>query len=487
MASIGNFKNYERTSRVVDVEENYGMGMNFNEATLNEGFCRMLVNFKQYNRGETLRPRGGLNYLEHVKLNANSMDNYVHHTGSMFVEDIDNDDAYIMKYMFIGVADVNNYGVDVDTSTMIVEDKDTGAYIKVPLSTDNTAGLVVKHSTNSNFTELHGEEIEAPAPNGIFTSIENNNYVIAKDGSTEFLARIRVMFTSGNYEYKIEPIIPKSITPHQAVNYGYNLLRDNPYSFTNEVSGTGQLQLLGVLPYDSADNLKFNAQVGEEITFKLNYKYPSGAPNYKVQWEVQDVTALSGVQVLQDVSDSPTITSGDPIEHTFIAPYKQFSVIVKVYLATDTTNPERAIVLPNYYLSDDNENTNKNIEVKNYNIQTATGLTTFENRAVAWGVQGATNTLFFSDINDPSYFPYPHGAEPIGENIIKAVPFLDNLLVFTETRIIRISPSRENGWFNTEVIQENLNLNYRDRDTITVVKSMVYFKIIVIKAQMHYN
>ena len=474
MAVTGAYKNTGRSTRVIDVEEMFGGGMLYQDTPIREGFCKTLTNYELLDKGDKLKTRKAYVPIQTVDLGITDTDYMIHHSGRCLVDFIDDDDAKLMEYVLLGTYDGN--GVDFDSSKLYVRDITSGTIDEATLSAGNEAGATVKSDSRYNLSTVHNEAVADVSPVGVYNNVDDNIYMMYEDGLETGIGRLRITESGGDYEYELERISPKSITPHQAVNYGYNLLEDNPYIFDNSVSATGALQLLGVLPYDSDDNLKFGAQVGEEITFKLVYKYPDDGTNYKVQWEVQDTEALSGVEIIQKVSQSNTYSGGDSIEHTFSAPFKKFSVIVRVYDSSDTTAPLRSIVLANYYLADDSTGSNRNIEVNNYDIGTATGMANFMHKTVVWGVKDARNTIFLSDVNDPSYFPYPQGAEPYSEPIVKAVPLLENLYVFTETKIYELTPDYETGGFNNKVVQDNLDIKSSDSETIITVKNMIYFR-----------
>lgn len=476
MAQRGAYKKYVRQQRVLDVEPNYMLGMNYVDSPIPEGQLKLVVNHEYHTLGESLRPRGGMQHQLDVDTLITDLNYYIHHIDSAYIDDVDNSDASLMRYIIAGAPDINDYGIDFNTCVLLVEDPLTNEMHLSTLDAAQVGAPLVKHTTNKDWKSIHGTPVTEATPLGLHVPIENNSYVIYKDGAEVGIARIYISLTAGVYTHKLQRLTPLQVTPYQAVNYGYNMLLTSPYEFTNEINPAGILDLQGLLPYDEANKLKFNAQVGEDINFKLIYRYPNTAPTYKVQWEVQELGVLSGVQVLQEVADSPVYTGGDDIEYTLRPPYKQFSVIVKVYASGDLTKPIKVLQLASYYLTNDSEETNKNIDPVNYELSKATGMSKFMNRTVLWGVNGAKNTLFMSDINDPSYFPFPHAAEPVGEDIVHCVPLLENLLVFTETRLISYTPDYITGGFTRKTIQENLNMNYYDRNTIKVVRNMVYFK-----------
>ena len=50
-------------------------------------------------------------------------------------------------------------------------------------------------------------------------------------------------------------------------------------------------------------------------------------------------------------------------------------------------------------------------------------MTYWKNRLFVYGVPKDRTILFSSDINDPTYFPYPYGADLFDEPIIHVMPF----------------------------------------------------------------
>lgn len=475
MAQVGGFKKYKRGQRVVDAETNYSLGMNYIESPIPEGQCKLLVNYAFHNQGESLKPRGGMQHESDIATAVTDLGYYIHHIDSTYIDDADNSDAILMRYVVAGKEEPSRYGVDFNTCVVFIEDPLTNVIHKSALEAV-VGAPILKHTTNRDWKSIHGTPVTEATPLGLHISIENNAYMLYKDGADIGIGRLYITKTAGTYTHRLDKLTAKDVTPYEAVNYGYNMLLDSPYTFTNTLNPAGNLVLQGLLPYDADDKLKFNAKVGEDINFKLIYKYPSGSPTYKVQWEVQELGAVTGIRVLQEAANSATYTAGDPIEFSLQPPFKQFSVIVKVYDSADLAKPLKVLTLASYYLSADGEDANKNIDTVNYSLGTATGTSKFMNKTVLWGVAKAKNTLFMSDINDPSYFPFPQGAEPMGEDIIHCTPLLENFLVFTETRLIALTPDWVTGGFTRKTIQENLNMNYYDRNTIKVVRNMVYFK-----------
>lgn len=119
-----------------------------------------------------------------------------------------------------------------------------------------------------------------------------------------------------------------------------------------------------------------------------------------------------------------------------------------------------------------------NMELKNYNLMSATGMAYWHERLVLWGIPEQANAIFFSDLRDPSYFPYPANTHYFNDTIIAAVPLLDNLVVFTETEVHIMTDvtTTSTATITAQCIQRNLHIDPWDRHLIQPVKNMVFFK-----------
>jgi hypothetical protein len=454
------------------------MGMKYTNDPLMEGFCKLLVNYDTIDNGESITPRGALLKLSDTQIGADTVDYITHHVHTMHVEDTIAQDADLMRYALFGPQSPDGKGIMFADSQLIIEDEVTKTVTKVTLDPTYTGNAVIKHRDNSGWNTIHGMEIKNPVPEGLFASVENQTYVLCEDAGTKFLGRLKIYY-DGTYKYTLETVDPSEITPAEAVNYGYNMLDDDPYNFINESNANGALSLLGILPYDpETDEIKFSAKVGEHIKFICNYSYPdSFTGKYKVQWETKDLTqANSDVIVQRYAANSAEYNPGDEIAFTYPSPFKQFTVIVKFFDSTDLATPIKVMQLPSYYLSSDAKGTTYNISPKNYDLNTATGMMSWNGRLVLWGVKGAETVLFTSDANNVSYFPFPQFIDTFDEPIVGAMGYLGDLMVFTTSQLIKVTLDEDYIYMMHEVVQEKLYLSKYDVNTITLIKNMIYFK-----------
>ena len=117
-----------------------------------------------------------------------------------------------------------------------------------------------------------------------------------------------------------------------------------------------------------------------------------------------------------------------------------------------------------------------NIDNKVYSVSKATGLCFWQQRIVAWGIPEDETMLFISDVNDPTYFPYPNNVDTFSAPIRKCVAFQDSLLVFTADALYMLTMNDDGAGWHTKLIQHNLYITPFDATFIRVVKNMVFFK-----------
>lgn len=498
--------------RVMTVEDLFNKGMQYTDIPLQEGYAKALVNLDITNSGDTLTPRGGLHSTSSIDGcfahlasapyydSANAKDYIVHHTGTTLVEIDSGADATLCRYAMIGQvfahsSSVSGYSLDLTRSFLLIEYNDT-VYVAKNMPTDSLATPLAR-----SIQAIHNVTVQRPyGMDAIWTSISGNTYMpIIKKGSpeTRFLGRIHtyvVTTPTFKIEWYISPITPKEVQPTQAINYGYNMLKPDPYAFVNTSTATGALQLNGILPKNDSGTIIFTSRPGDYVNFHLNYQYPgtdvSSSKKYLVQWEIKDLNSDTAVTTVQQVRKSPVYTPGDSIYIRLAPSFKQFTLIVKVYYkdvvdavqyTTDDDDtkklaPLKTLTLASYYLTADNASTTQNVTPTKYDLITCSGMCAWQQRLVVWGVKGARSTLFISEPNTPEYVPYPNNSEILTDNIVSAVPYMGKLLVFTYNSLYVLTMDTTGLSYSTKCIQENLVMTDDDACTVRTVKNMVYFR-----------
>lgn len=483
--------------RTLSTESQFTSGMKYTHAPLGDGYARTLVNFKLHNDGETLTPRGGLTTLRELdSLDAGYDANAsVYWTGNIFVGWQGHEDT-IMHATLSG-----NYDADgLIASTLVVN-------VTMPDGTskraqyDGASGnkLILGNPTAS----VHGMDcIQTNARRPIATELNGKLYIMS---STLGLCYLTLYIdASGTLTISLTSVTPKEVTPALTINYGYNMLKTFPYSFSNTVTATGALTAHGVVPYtnDATPQLLLNARPGQEIVFKLVYSYPqydvTNSETYRVQWELQDNDAGTTAEVIQRYDASPVYTPGSDIQLVCTPTVKNFSLIVRMYKTSDITDqedewdnnanlqslckkedfvtPECVTTLASYSLLDDSASTARNLNAVTYSLNTATGICSWNQRIVLWGVSNARSMIWMSELNDPAYFPYPNNVELFDEEVIACIPYMTDLLVFTQSSIYKVTLGEDGLTFTTKRVQDKLNMRSDDINSVIAVQNMVFFR-----------
>lgn len=111
-----------------------------------------------------------------------------------------------------------------------------------------------------------------------------------------------------------------------------------------------------------------------------------------------------------------------------------------------------------------------------FKLGQATGMCEWEQRLVLWGVPGALNTIFISDVNNPTFFPYPNNVDIFTDPIIAVHNYGNELLVLTTSALYRLTWDTEGtGWTHT-LVQQNLHVTEADTYMSCVIKNMFFFK-----------
>lgn len=497
MASITDeYKEYGRLTRYMTVENSFNGGMTYENRPLNDGYNKLMVNFDLRNQGTSLVPRGGIHTVQEIASGTTLTDWYVHHIDYCYVSTEDGSDAQLRRYILLTRADITDNTRFTYAGAIVLVEQDNGNY--AICNTGLNESWV--GSSAGMLSQIHDVSLtdKNTDSNGLHVSIDANTYMPAYNTATGEYLVIKLVITEsvGTFTATLEQLAAYEPLPAQAINTGYNMLKKNPYTFECGRAAVPTLTLDGVIPYETdLTTVKLNAKVGEQVVYKLIYRAPSNSDEttrYRVAWSVKNLDDGSTTTKLQTMRQSPEYAVGADITLPYTIAYKQCTIVAEVYDAAVVEAHQfvsdeddyksipvlKAITVSSYYTANDNNGSNANLSMREYSIGSCTGMCTWQQRVVVWGVNGARGAIWFSQPNQPDYFPYPNNVEIIQEEVIHCVPYLDNLLVFTGTRLYSISVvSDANGtYFSTKCVQERLIMTKEDATTILIVKNMVYFK-----------
>ena len=482
----GAFKSYARSGRSYVAEESFTGGIKQSAAPLDEGFANMLVNYDFKDSGRTLQPRGGYRTLPHTDRIVGHA-TYSHRP--LFTERLLNKDNDDIQRVTLIVPDMDAELFCSLSDIKVLVERDTVAETPITefVSFSNPENKSIAYTARNLFARIHDLPLLHSPAQQSHTVLNGVCYMpMINNGVRQFGA----MSLDDKAVY-LDPITPKSITPAEATNYGYNMLSDTPYTFADRINpsvAAGTIRCTGILPYkdSTCTEVLFNAKVGSFVTFRLVSEWANTTDSFKFKWELRDLESDAVTTYFAPSADTPSYTfngtnaiSSDGSAHVILTiqpPYRQFAVTVTAYNKDDLNEPIQVTVLASYTLTDDASATKISNDLKNYDLTTATGMCTWAQRIVLWGVQGAKNILFVSDVNDISYFPYPNNCDITNGEIIACVPFQDDLLVFTDTELLKFTWAADGMSYSGSVIQSNLMMTPFDTDTVVPVKNMVFFK-----------
>lgn len=459
MATTNSFKAYERGVRIQLIEESFASGMKYSNAPLAEGFYKTLVNFDLDTNGEVLMPRPGLRCT--TRTPGLAFGSTLQTVKSTTLDD------NVTCYQCV-TADENEHinvvSFKPGDGTMQTHNSEKNGFYKKPIGAN-----------------IHGYDVDdvenAKALIGTF-AYDDSYYCFLQNPETKHTALHNTKYNTDKFIF--EEITPREVTPKQAVSWGYNMLKDNPYMFKNEV-GLGAIQLQGLLPYASeGGEVQMSPEVNQDVVFEAFYTAPAGS-KYSIVWDWKETAADVWYTFKKDVLTMPADASED-IPHLYAnysAPVASVIVRISAYKigADDVVEDAPEQVLTVGLNFDKNAyGSTANIDPKVYDLSTATGMTYWKNRLILYGIGADRTVVFFSEVNDPSYFPYPNNVELFDEPVIHMTPFLDNLLAFTATKMYLITLNEDGMSWTTKVIQNNLRINPWDANLIKTVKNMAFFK-----------
>lgn len=322
--------------------------------------------------------------------------------------------------------------------------------------------------------------------------------LLLKDNLKVFYPVERVL-ANGSYDRFVcaVNVTPQEPAASEVINYGYNMLLSNPYALQSEHNYTANTILLdGILVKDPVTlKTRLHARVGENLRFELLYKtnkaYIDSVKGVRVRWEITDVTSSGNTTVLRDIWDSDVYNENSDIYFEFQPSYKTFSILCKVYREMDvqdvladaslvtledkynSLSPVRSITLASYTLTD--RVTNRQAELKEFDLTTANGIVPWLERFVLWGVTGAETNIFVSEAGTANYFPYPNGYDEFPAQVVKCLPYGQQLLVLTENELYLCTMNADGLTFTKQCIQTGLNINPEEKNNIVVIHNMVSF------------
>ena len=459
MSSGNYFKNYNRGRRVQMSDESFKSGMRYTNTPLQMGNYMTSINFDAKDNGELLVPRPA---IQTSKISGKDL---IGEYGIVIDGKSTVEQNVPYEKVLLG---------DVTSSKLANSDVYTGTITPITIThseedfyLSQTVGVSVPTTYKKPIAaKVHDLSVSdtSPMASNIGTFGFNNSYYCFNATTAELM---QSKFNSTTSKYEFEALAPKNITPKESVSWGYNMLQEDAYIF-EDTEFIGTVQLLGLLPYKNG-SLALNAKVNETVKLRCYYAGDK-TKSYSIKWEWKELTGTDWTEIK---TEAVSLTTLPEIIADFSFPSEV--VLIRVTFTKDATDYPEQVLTVSFDLTP-SKPSSTNLEPTNYDLHTASGMTYWKNRLIVYGLAADPNLLFMSDINDPTYFPYPNNADVFDEPIKHIMPFLDNLLIFTSTNLYMLVLSEDGTYWTKTHIQSNLDIKDWDIHLIQQVKHMVFFK-----------
>lgn len=284
------------------------------------------------------------------------------------------------------------------------------------------------------------------------------------------LSKLKIINKSDGLSIKHSQLSARVLNPIEASATGFNMLSDTPYTFEDEQGGS--LSVLGVLLYDSVDNTKvlFNSKLGTPVTMRVYYQYPNKDVTIKYKIETLDLTTNNSTwEVLTNFTES--IKSGEPLYYT-ITP-KSESIVVRI---TVRENDNTATEFPYPRTIHSGSNSYSGLEGAEFDLSTCKGMISWLGCVGVYGVDNAPGTIFFSDVEDPGYFPFPQNLIEFDNEILAVHNYLDHLIVVTVDSVWLVTAGNTIATSTQKRILANIHIPEIDAMNLVVLKDQIFFK-----------
>ena len=501
MAQSSNYKQYNRTTRILTEESGFAGGMLWTENNIDETRLKAIVNFDYDETTGHLKSRDPFKSTE-LGLKEWS--------AAQSVLDIN-----LLDKTLIGVYNICATQTDTVSETLT----DAGhLYVFATLSQQGTVCEIenLKDSATLIYINTAGEiskcvldvlncSIRNGKRNQLFTLYDNQLYsygtYIDADGNVvdeAFIQTYRLELKEDVYTFKqldyakyVKPRID-SVTLLEAGVSGFNAARGAlTYTYDAErlTDSTEQPKILGLFLLDESGKPVVSPRIGQKCTIKIATSY-----FYNTTESATDKRQIVCLFQLKDNSGSESTQAGDIWKlvdssevsvsegmHTFDFVFqKKETTFAIAYYGSITPKSKYEVYSDDVkdllapYVITANKNLD-NVKLKTYNLAVADNHCLWNNRMCIWGTEDNNNCLFLSEIDNFYYYPVPNNVAVFNTNVISCIPYKDSLLVFTADKIHRLVED-VNGTFTQTVVQNDMPMTKDDAAYLTAIKNMVLFK-----------
>lgn len=506
----------------------FANGMYLTKQVIPEGYARVMVNYDIDDTGSNIKPRPGRKKLQTFnydspRLGGVNLVDYIYaynNTGKEIVEVRDlalsfglytkledlvsldkltyKDPVYVSYMKQVtdnSIAEFNEDEGYVVTQPGVVTEQDINEFWALDYDKTNEAFRKVEnqdlgyitartiknaYAFNKPFKDSVGRPISAVVNNEILafsgTSLRYEEYpanpernTLSNFGSPE-LSKLKLMPSTTGYKIKREPVIVKVPNTSEAGASGFNMLKQHPFEFVDEVSGS--VTVLGALWYQQSDKslVVLSRKVGTPMTLRVYYTYPSKDTEIQVKIEVLDQTRPNAdFETL--VNYTLKVKGGEPIYYDYTPVYERTSVRITLRNGTDA-----ATEVPYSTSIDCTDRRYDNLTPRAFDLHTCKGMISWQGCLGLYGVKDAPNTIFFSDVENTGYFPFPYNIISLDNEILAIHNYLNHLIVITVDSVWLISAGTSIGTSSQKRILANVHIPEIDAINLVVLKDEIFFK-----------
>ena len=476
MATTSSFKTYERDVRYQTTQAAFTSGMYYADTPIPEGAAKVLVNYDVSMDGMSIKPRRGLQTKKIA---------------------VPGTEAYYSVAKLEPVASKVCFQNDKEFLQIItrgLSEIDTGYYLGV-LTIDQTAYQDSNALPNATYKytttyKIAGEAIDEQVK-GVFSKFDPNYTIhglpcsaytqhvgcFVNDQYFFFNAKtnnlVYTQFNPDTEQYELHELEPQKTTQAQAQQMGFNMLLDNPYSYADTVVEGAATDTISFNSINAFEDELCTIPAQQELILNQKYYYRvayAGAGTLKL---VFDWTPAVQINWQELATTTLTVSAEDDTPPKIVIP---FSAPVEKAIVRCTAYRDDAPVDVIWFSFEYKQSLTKaSKDITNFTLATGTTMTYWQNRLVVAGVKEDKSYLFMSAPELFEYFPFPSASDYLDEPIIAVQAFLDNMLVFTKSKLYLYTMDEVSG-LTRKCIQTNLNIKEEETHLIQIVKNMAYFK-----------
>lgn len=329
--SLQQFKKFNRQRRVQYSEEKFNSGIKYATSPLPLGFVRNLVNYDLDTDGESLVPRQGLRVYEvSQEMNPQELyddqadyeEKFIYHASENTEEDGNNYRQALLGNVKVTVQNKNKAVKTGNLSLLTIYSEEQSGSATPYTECDEVTPLLQKTLEDDNYefffnspvkAQIHGIELENPSLLATHIGAEleaegtKHYYCFRKNKTTNVVEPVFITFDTVTHQYKFEVLTPQTTTAYNATLGMYNMLQDDPYTFTDR-DGAASLQFMGMYVVDTNGHAAQANYINTEYDFRTNYAVNRGG-KYKLVWEWKEPVSSVWTELKTEYITFPT--SGD--------------------------------------------------------------------------------------------------------------------------------------------------------------------------------